>query len=95
MPTSMSQNISAVCSSTRLSEAEENVKDSFPKAAMLCQEAWSPISKASGMEIASDLKKAWAMSWELENTAFSRTLIWYAAMWHADTAPLFQKDTPG
>lgn len=48
MPTSMSQNTSAVCSSTRLSEAEENVKDSFPKAATLCQEACSPITKASG-----------------------------------------------
>lgn len=38
MPASIPRNISAVCGFTRLSEAKENVKDPFPKAALLCQE---------------------------------------------------------
>lgn len=62
MPTSIPQIISAVCSFTRLPLAEENVRDSCPKAAVLCQETWVPIAKASGTELAIDLEKAWTVS---------------------------------
>lgn len=72
MPTSMSQKYLSCLQLHQALWGRREHHDSFPKAAMLCQEAWSPITKASGMEIASDLKKAWTMSWELENIAFSR-----------------------
>lgn len=56
MPTSISQIISAICSFTRLPKAEENVKDSYSKAGVLCQRNSS--HHGSIRYIDSDLAKA-------------------------------------